>query len=92
MDFKVDGNWIYKKDDDDNVIAEVTFPNVEDGVVKINHTYVSNELRGQGIAAELMEACYNQIKDQDKKAVLTCPYAVKWFDDNPNKNDIVKKK
>lgn len=91
MELKYDSNWIYIKDDDDNVIAEVTFPNVKDGVVSINHTYVDNSLRGQGIAAKLVEAAYESIKDQDKKAILTCPYAVKWFDEHPEKKDIVHK-
>ena len=91
MEFKCDNNWIYLTDDDDNVIAEVTFPNVEEEVVNINHTYVDNVLRGQGMAADLMEACYDAIKEQGKKAVVSCPYAVKWFDEHPEKNDIVKK-
>lgn len=91
MKLKHDSNWIYITDDEDSIIAEVTFPNVREDLVNINHTYVDDALRGQGVAAKLMEACYDSVKKQDKKAVLTCPYAVKWFDEHPEKNDIVKK-
>lgn len=91
MELKHDDNWIYITDDNNNIIAEVTFPNVKDGLVNINHTYVNDSLRGRGVAGKLMEASYDSIKKQDKKAVLSCPYAVKWFEEHPEKNDLVDK-
>lgn len=91
MELKQDSNWIYITDDDNNVIAEVTFPNVKDDLVSINHTYVDDSLRGRGVAAKLVEAAYQSIKEQNKKARLTCPYAAKWFEEHPEKNDIVDK-
>lgn len=90
MKFQQDKNWIYALDDDGNIIAEVTFPNIEDGVVNINHTYVDNSLRGQGVAGKLVEAACDCIEREDKKAVLTCPYAIKWFDEHPEKKNLVK--
>jgi predicted GNAT family acetyltransferase len=89
MTFERKGNWIFKRGDDGNVIAEVTFPALRDGVVVIDHTFVDDSLRGRGIASELVEAAYDAIKADGKKAALTCPYAVKWFDDRPEKKDIV---
>jgi predicted GNAT family acetyltransferase len=89
MEFERKGNWIFRRDDADNVIAEVTFPNLRDGVVVIDHTFVDDSLRGRGVASELVEAAYDAIKADGKKAVLTCPYAVKWFNDRPDKQDIV---
>ncbi|MDR3226032.1 MAG: N-acetyltransferase [Clostridiales Family XIII bacterium] len=87
--FEREGNWIFQKGADGNVIAEVTFPNLREGVVVINHTYVDDSLRGQGIAGKLVESAYDAIKADGKKAVLTCPYAVKWFSDRPDKSDII---
>jgi predicted GNAT family acetyltransferase len=89
MEFEREGNWIFKRDDGGDVIAEVTFPNLREGVVVINHTYVDDALRGRGIAGALIEAAYDAIKAEGKKAVLTCPYAIKWFNDRPDKNDIL---
>lgn len=91
MDIKHDDNWIYITDNDNNIIAEVTFPNVKEGVVNINHTYVDDSLRGQGIAAKLVDAACNSIEKQNKKCIVTCPYAVKWFDEHPEKNDLIDK-
>ncbi|MDR2157536.1 MAG: N-acetyltransferase [Clostridiales Family XIII bacterium] len=89
MEYRKDTNWIYAADETGNVIAEVTFPNIREGVVVINHTFVDESLRGQGIAAELIREAYDAIKAEGKKAVLTCPYAVKWFGEHPDHNDIV---
>jgi predicted GNAT family acetyltransferase len=89
MELKTDSNWIYSADNDGNIIAEVTFPNVADGIVNINHTFVDQSLRGQGVAAQLLEAAYDEIKKTGKKTYATCPYAVKWFDERPDKRDIL---
>lgn len=35
-------------------VAYVTFPLAEPKVAEINHTFVSDELRGQGVAAKLL--------------------------------------
>ncbi|MDR1028670.1 MAG: N-acetyltransferase [Clostridiales Family XIII bacterium] len=89
MEYKRDTNWIYATDTSGNVIAEITFPNIGEGVVAINHTFVDESLRGQGIAAELVREAYDAIKAAGKKAVLICPYAVKWFKEHPERNDVV---
>jgi predicted GNAT family acetyltransferase len=89
MELKKDSNWIYGTDGSGNIIAEVTFPNTEDGAVTINHTFVDPSLRGQGMAARLMEEAYSAIKSDGKKAYATCPYAVRWFEEHPDKRDIL---
>lgn len=76
--------------DSKNLMAEVTFPDIDENTVNINHTYVDDSLRGQGIAGQLMEAAAGQLRSQGKKAVLTCSYAVAWFGKHPEYNDIVK--
>jgi len=73
-------------------IAEVTFPEVKDGVVDINHTFVDEALRGQGIAGKLMKEAAEHLRKENKKAILTCPYAVGWFDKNKEYDDILEKK
>ncbi|GHU66855.1 N-acetyltransferase [Clostridia bacterium] len=89
MEFTKEPNWIYAENTMGNIIAEVTFPNYTPGVVAINHTFVDDSLRGQGIAGKLMEECYAVLKADGRKAKLICPYAVKWYREHPEKNDIV---
>jgi predicted GNAT family acetyltransferase len=89
MEFNKDSNWIYGTDENGNIVAEVTFPNIEDGIVTINHTFVDSSLRGQGVASQLVEAAYETIKADGKKAYATCAYAIKWFNEHPEKRDIL---
>lgn len=78
-------------DKDDNVLAYVTYPLVEDGVVNINRTYVDGKLRGQGIAKKLMDLVYEDLVKRGLKARITCSYAVKYFSENEDKIKIIKK-
>lgn len=89
MDFITERNMIYVCDDS-KTLAEVTFPNIDDTTVDINHTFVDPSLRGQGIAGKLMILAYETIKQQGYKAVVTCPYAIKFFKENKAYQDILK--
>jgi predicted GNAT family acetyltransferase len=91
MEFLHESNRIYLEDDKGSIIAEVTFPAVYDTAVNINHTYVSDSLRGQGIAGMLMDELVKRLKAEDKKAELTCSYAVKWFEKNTQYQDLLSK-
>lgn len=90
MDFVHNPNQIAVYTPDYLVIAEVTFPNVDAGTVDVNHTYVDDVLRGQGVAGKLMEELVLELKKSNKKAVLTCPYAIKWFEKHPEYSDLIK--
>ncbi len=80
MDFIYESNRIFLQDEKGMMVAEVTFPAVDEHTVNIDHTFVDDSLRGQGVAGRLMEAAAKYLTEQDKKAVLTCSYAVKWFE------------
>lgn len=90
MEFTHSENKIYKTDDHQKLIAEVTFPAVDSETVNIDHTFVDDSLRGQGVAGQLMEAVAGDLKEQNKKAVVTCSYAVKWFEKHPEYSDLLK--
>ena len=79
---------VYINDKDGNMVAYVTFPKDQDGIVNINRTYVDGRLRGMGIAKKLMDVAYEVIKEKGYKARITCSYAVKYFGENPEKKDI----
>jgi predicted GNAT family acetyltransferase len=89
MNFIHEPNRIYLEDELHHAIAEVTFPDVKENVVNINHTYVDTSLRGQGIAGKLMEETVSQLKESNKKAQLSCSYALKWFEEHPQHSDVL---
>ena len=91
MDFIHEKSRIYTTDEKGNAIAEVTFPNVTDHVVVINHTFVDPSLRGQGVAGKLMEEAVSHLRNNNLKAQLTCSYAVTWFEQHSECGDVLDK-
>ncbi|RKD33554.1 GNAT family N-acetyltransferase [Lacrimispora algidixylanolytica] len=90
MNFIYNPNQIAYFHSDNNLLAEVTFPNVDENTVDINHTFVDDSLRGQGVAGKLMEATALYLRSQGKTAVLTCSYAISWFEKHAEYQDILK--
>ena len=90
MNFIYTPNQIALYSDDNQLLAEVTYPSVDEDTVNIDHTFVDPSLRGQNIADQLMRAAAEQLKKEQKKAVVTCSYAVKWFGKHPEYDQLVK--
>ena len=77
MDFITEKHRIYVVEEDEEV-GEVTFPE-RDGVYVINHTYVDDRLRGQGIASELVRRAVEEIERRGGRYEATCSYAQLWL-------------
>ncbi len=75
---------------DGQTLAEITFPDFEDGVVNIDHTFVDPVLRGQGVAGQLMQHTADSLRATARKAVATCSYAQKWFSQHPEQQDLLR--
>ena len=84
MEYIVEKHRIYVVDDGEEV-GEVTFPE-RDGVYVINHTYVDDRLRGQGIAAELVRRAVEEIENRGGRVEATCSYALLWLARNRGRN------
>ena len=80
MEFIHEPNRIYGTDENNKVIAEITFQETAPGVYTIDHTIVDSSLQGQGIAGKLVQAAVDDIKEQGGKVEATCSYAVKWLE------------
>ncbi len=89
MEYITEANRIVSFDENNNLIAEVTFPTRDEKRVDINHVYVDESLRGQGIASHLMKLAYLEIKARGRLIVAKCPYAISWFKKYPEYQDIV---
>ena len=70
--------------------AEIFFPEGSDGIHNITHTIVDKSLQGHGVAGLLTLAAAEHLRAQGKKTRLTCSYAVKWFANHPEYNDVVE--
>lgn len=88
MEFQKEQERIYALDAEGKLAAEVTFP-ISDGAAHIDHTFVAGSLRGQGVAAQLLSAAADQIRRAGLRAVPTCTYAVRWFSEHPEQQDLL---
>lgn len=90
MNFIFEKDRVILKDDSGKIVAKLNTPLRSDSVVHINHTFVDDSLRGQGIASKIVEACAQKLRGENKKAILTCPYSIKWFERHPDYSDVVE--
>ena len=72
MEFFEEKERICVRDESGTVVAEVVFPEEGEDAVCITRTYVEEGLRGQGIAAKLMEAAANSARRRGKKIIPQC--------------------
>ncbi|MBR2959847.1 MAG: N-acetyltransferase [Bacteroidales bacterium] len=77
MEYITEKNRIYAVEGGEEV-GEVTFPE-RDGIYVINHTYVDDRLRGQGIASELVRRAVEEIEHRGGQYKATCSYAQLWL-------------
>lgn len=73
------------------MIAEITYSKAGEKILIIDHTFVDPVLRGQGIAAKLVERVVELAIDENKKIVPLCPYAKRLFDENEGFQQIMHK-
>ena len=82
MDFKKEENRIYAEDENGETLAEVTFYEIEKGKYNIDHTFVDDSLRGQGIGSKLVEEAVKTLTEKGAQIEATCPFAQKWLSEN----------
>lgn len=91
MNYIKESNRIYAENENGKLVAEITFPEISEGVIEINHTFVDTSLRGMGVAGELVKRVCEVAKEYNKTIVPTCSYAVKWFEKNSKYENLIKR-
>ena len=82
MQFIKEENRIYATNIDNETVAEVTFYEIENGIYNIDHTFVDDSLRGQGVGSKLVQEAVNTIREKGAQIQATCPFASKWLKEN----------
>lgn len=85
MEWQAERDAVRLVGEGDKVLAKVTFPEVESGIAQIDHTFVDESLRGQGIAGQLLDRATAVISMSGLRARPTCSYAVSWFERHPDR-------
>lgn len=72
----------------ENPDAEIKYIDAEN--ISITHTFVSEKLRGQGIALQLLEKVVKYAKEKNKKIIPVCSYAAKKLREDKYQDIIFK--
>lgn len=68
-------NKFYIGEDSESNLAELTFVLDCNGNIAINRVYVCENMRGQGIALELVKRIVEYAREEKRKIVPICSYA-----------------
>lgn len=80
MNYKIFENKIIYTENNE-ILGEIDFEEIEKDVFDINHTFVSPKLRGKGIGKKLVELAKEEIERRNGKVVASCSYANKVLKD-----------
>lgn len=78
---------VYDKNEE---LAVVEFLYIDSNTIEITHTFVSDKLRGQGVAAKLIEEVIALAKKENLKIIPICSYAKGYFEKHLEYSDLLK--
>lgn len=82
MTFLTEYSKISCIDENGNEVGNITFPETEEGIYEINHTFVSDSMQGKGIAAKLVQLALNEINMRGGTVTASCSYAQRYIEKN----------
>lgn len=74
---KKGNNQFYIGEDPNMPLAEITFVHSGANKIIIDHTYVSNAMKGRGIGERLVKQVVEYARQENKKIVPLCSFAKK---------------
>lgn len=81
------GTFAYEYEQNGERLAEITWSE-KDGVMQMDHTYVSDQLRGQGVAKKLLDAAADYARTNNLKMHAICSYVVSSFEKSDAYDDV----
>lgn len=90
IEIKKGNNRFYIGDTEENPLAELTFVKNTDKLITIDHTYVSDKLRGQGVAKLLLEEVLAWARTENIKIIPLCSFVKKQMENNEEYHDLLQ--
>ncbi len=85
------GRKFYMGNNAEEPLAEITYVEVGPTQLIIDHTEVSEELRGKGIAGKLVKHVVAFARKENKRIIPLCPFAKSYIEKHPEMRDVLKK-
>ena len=72
-------------------LAEMTYSKAGDNLIIIDHTEVSDKLKGQGAGKKLVTEAVQYARSNNIRILPLCPFAKSVFDRTPEFQDVLSK-
>lgn len=82
-----DDTFSFRQMDGEERLAEISWTLLGD-VMVVDHTFVSEKLRGQGVAKKLLDRAASYARENDYKIEPVCTYVVAAFKRYPEYQDL----
>lgn len=69
--------------------AVLDYDLLDPDTLDLRRTFVSDELRGEGLAGRVVGHALDWARQHGKKVVATCPYVARFVERNPEHADLV---
>lgn len=74
---------------DKEKLAEMSYSKAGDKLIIIDHTEVSEKLKGKGAGKQLVQAAVDYARQHQIKILPLCPFAKSVFDKTPEYKDVL---
>jgi hypothetical protein len=77
-------------DDNGKKVGELNYFISAPAEITIYHTEVNEQLRGEGLGEDLVEAAVKHAREKGLKIIAKCPFAAHVIDERPEFKDVLK--
>jgi predicted GNAT family acetyltransferase len=84
-----DNKGMFYVENEGEIQAKMTYHMTAPDKMVIEHTEVGDDLRGQKVGYQLVEAAVEYARQQNIKITVWCPFAKKVFDKKPDWHDVL---
>jgi len=89
MEIKEGKNRFYIGESEKEPVAEIVFSYKKTDIIVIERTFVSEELRGQNIAGQLLQRVVDKARREGLKIIPECTYAKKVMNRGEDYKDVL---
>lgn len=91
MEIREEKNRFALYNDQDVEIGEMTWSDAGSDMMIIDHTFVDENYRGQGLAEQLVKSGVDKARRENKKIIPLCPFAKREFQEKAEYDEVLKK-
>lgn len=89
MEIKKGNKSFYIGDSETNPLAIITYVQSDENQIIVDHTYVSDQLSGQGVGKRLLHELIGWARKENKKIIPQCSFVKAQMEKNEDYHDLL---